>query len=137
MSDVKILNLVSFIQGLEADGAATEQLVSQYVRRFTLGFLRRVVLASPVDTGRFRGNWQVDIGSMEGPKGETGREDRSGGQTIASGLAEIAGHRAFEPVVIVNNVPYAARLNDGWSRQAPAGFVEAAIDAELNLVLTP
>ena len=33
---------------------------------------------------------------------------------------------------IRNDVPYVARLNAGSSRQAPAGFVEAAIDRALE-----
>ncbi|WP_430435843.1 hypothetical protein [Oceanibaculum nanhaiense] len=33
---------------------------------------------------------------------------------------------------IRNEVPYVARLNAGSSRQAPAGFVEAAIDRALE-----
>ena len=31
-------------------------------------------------------------------------------------------------IVISSNVPYMARLNRGWSAQAPAGFIEACVD---------
>lgn len=30
--------------------------------------------------------------------------------------------------VVENRVPYINRLNEGWSKQAPAGFVENVID---------
>lgn len=32
---------------------------------------------------------------------------------------------------ITNDAPYIMRLNDGWSKQAPAGFIEACIDETL------
>lgn len=30
--------------------------------------------------------------------------------------------------IVENNVEYIGRLNDGWSQQAPAGFVEVEMD---------
>lgn len=39
---------------------------------------------------------------------------------------------------IINDAPYIMRLNDGWSKQAPAGFVERAIDealAEMEVIV--
>ena len=39
---------------------------------------------------------------------------------------------------ITNDAPYIMRLNDGWSKQAPIGFIERAIDealAELHVVV--
>lgn len=38
--------------------------------------------------------------------------------------------------VIDNDAPYIMRLNDGWSEQAPAGFIERCIDetiSEMNI----
>lgn len=40
---------------------------------------------------------------------------------------------------IINDAPYIMRLNDGWSGQAPAGFVERCIDealAEMRVVIS-
>lgn len=42
-------------------------------------------------------------------------------------------------VDVVNLEPYIMRLNDGWSRQAAAGFIERCIDetvAEMQIVIT-
>ena len=128
----KIVNLAEFLNGLKGDVREVEETTSRIVRRFALGALRRLVLASPVDTGRFRGNWQITVGPEEAA-GETGRTDRSGAATIAAGMQAISAQRGFDRVVIVNNVEYGPDLNNGSSKQAPAGFVEAAIDAEMNL----
>lgn len=49
---------------------------------------------------------------------------------VATGRAR-AGWRRTE-TGLLNDVPYVGRLNAGSSRQAPAGFVEAAIDRALE-----
>jgi hypothetical protein len=37
-------------------------------------------------------------------------------------------------VYISNNLPYIDRLNKGHSKQAPAGFIESAINAGLTAI---
>lgn len=75
--------------------------------------------------GRFKGNWQVSINRE--PTGETGLIDPSGAQALSSGIAvahtAIAGHTIY----LQNNVPYAVRLEYGWSSQAPAGMVRITV----------
>lgn len=73
--------------------------------------------------GRFRGNWQV--GFDVAPDSETDRIDKSGTETLAAGSAVLAEFRATNNSVIyfVNNVPYAVRLEFGYSKQAPRGMV--------------
>lgn len=67
---------------------------------------------SPVDTGRFRANWlisenEIDDSTVEGEPG--------------SYALEITADKNY---YITNSVPYAQRLAEGWSQQAPAGWVE-------------
>jgi hypothetical protein len=71
--------------------------------------------------GRFRGNWQLGVGIM--PAGETGRIDKTGIATLGAIVAEIPAHSAGKVFYLSNNVPYAHRIENGWSRQAPAGLV--------------
>lgn len=73
--------------------------------------------------GRFRGNWQ--IGFDNAPEGETGRVDPSGRLTQSIGVAVMSQFRAANNSVIyfTNNVPYAVRLEFGYSSQAPRGMV--------------
>ena len=71
--------------------------------------------------GRFRGNWQYRFGNPE--NGESERIDPSGRATIDAiktgvTLAKVAGVHW-----ISNNLPYAERLENGWSGQAPQGIV--------------
>jgi hypothetical protein len=71
---------------------ASSQL-KKLVRLAILDADRRLKLASPVDTGRFRSNWQITQQEFSGS--------------------------------VSNNLPYAERLANGWSQQAPAGWIDA------------
>jgi hypothetical protein len=108
-----------------------DRILDRVQKRIGLDVLRRVVLATPVDTGRARGNWQVSIDSF--PDDEFDQMDKSGGGTITAGFAVMQNPKIYRQTVISNNVPYIGRLNDGYSKQAPAGFVEAAIDQATRL----
>lgn len=73
--------------------------------------------------GRFRGNWQVTFGTPA--QGETNRVDKDSNQTLNAGIAVLDTFNAALDSVIyfVNNVPYATRLEFGYSSQAPNGMV--------------
>lgn len=74
--------------------------ISSYVRENVSELVRAIALEadgqlkqqSPVDTGRFRENWQKQIEPLEAS--------------------------------VSNNLPYAERLANGWSKQAPEGWVQ-------------
>lgn len=95
-------------------------------RKIALEAFTRVVMRSPVDTGRFRGNWQVAIDNI--PQGfnidvmdPTGSEVLSEVQEVVNTLF------AGSIIYLVNNLPYAKPLEDGWSQQAPMGMVAITV----------
>lgn len=92
--------------------------------------LRDLVTATPVDTGRARGNWQVGLGSpVRDARGVVAL-----GAAISQGLGKAARAKEGQDIYVSNNVEYIQALNDGWSAQAPAGFVEATITRVLALI---
>lgn len=97
----------------------------------SLAVLSELVVGTPVDTGRARGNWLVGRGSPRRPLPETIASliDPSGQQTIQTGASSIRQRRPGVVLYISNNVPYIGRLNDGSSAQAPSGFIEMAVQA--------
>lgn len=99
------------------------------VQKIGMEALRRVVLKSPVDTGRFRGNWLVAIGSPA--DGTVARIDKTGGDTIRAGSAVITGLSEATAIYLTNNLPYAVALENGHSQQAPGGMVAVTM-AELE-----
>jgi hypothetical protein len=81
--------------------------------------LNEIVLRSPVDTGRFRGNNIVSVGAPVYASSEN--LDPSGSETIQRGLSAMSGLEPYTQVYIQNNLPYATALEDGHSKQAPGG----------------
>ena len=71
--------------------------------------------------GRFRGNWQYSYGSPA--NGEVDRIDPSGRATIDAIRTGIMLSKVAGVHWITNNLPYAERLENGWSNQAPQGVV--------------
>lgn len=81
----------------------------------------RLKQASPVDTGRFRLSWAI---SEQGTPGYD-----AGPQTGASAITpprrlDYEQERIGNIYHIFNSLPYAERLANGWSTQAPAGWVD-------------
>lgn len=100
-------------------GVVEEQL-SQRVRVIAIAMLNEIVLRSPVDTGRFRGNNIVSVGAPVYVS--TLNVDPAGAETIQNGARAVTGLEPYTQVFIQNNLPYAGPLEDGHSQQAPAGI---------------
>lgn len=100
----------------------------QLCQRIALDIDQRLVLATPVDTGRAQSNWLASIGSP--------RNDEVGARDAGSAIAEAAGVINAAPdfplIYLSNNLPYIRRLNEGSSKKAPAEFVETAVDAAVR-----
>lgn len=105
--------------------------VNKLVRATALQIHSGVVLKTPVDTGRARGNWQVSTSPVSA---QLAILDKSGGATIQKGISKIGSAKAikYPTVYITNNLPYIEELNRGTSTQAPAKFVESTIKQVTN-----
>lgn len=83
-----------------------------------------IVDLSPVDTGRFKANWQITANS---PARQSLNEyDKTGGQTktyLARQARAVANSKATSVIYITNRLDYAAGLEYGASNQAPAGVL--------------
>ena len=115
----------SFADQLRAFETKTLDKMNRAARKITLDAFSEVIQMSPVDTGRFRGNWQPAIGSA--PSGTIEATDPSGNMVIAKVSGVVAGMQAGDVIYMANNLPYAQRLEDGWSQQAPAGMVRLTV----------
>lgn len=109
-----------FIKVIESD------LVKQQ-KEIVADVIQGVVLQSPVDTGAFRANHRVSVGSVDQSANES-EKDKSGTGTIANGLQNLVTLRPFQTVYISNSLPYALRLENGWSNQAPVGVYKTTFN---------
>lgn len=104
-----------------------EEALAQRVRVVALAMLNEIVLRSPVDTGRFRGNNIVSVGAPVYTS--TDNVDKNGGETVQRGLSVMSGLEPYTQVFIQNNLPYAVPLEDGHSQQAPAGIYAVSFNS--------
>lgn len=107
-----------------------EGTIHVITQKIALYALSGVVLKTPVDEGRARANWGVELGSWTAQVNDN--FDKNGTATINAGQSIIQNSKAYEVVYLSNSLPYINRLENGWSLQAPAGMVSitlAEIDA--------
>ena len=98
------------------------------IRRAALAADAALVLATPVDTGRARANWVASINSVE--ELLTENTDKGGTGTIAAAKQVIDGWAlGAGPIFLSNSVPYIIPLEEGHSRQAPAGMSKFGLAA--------
>lgn len=119
-------NLAEFNADVKAFAERTKRDPVKIQRKLAMIMLRRVILKTPVDTGRARNNWQLSQGTP--PAGIVESGDRGGNGAIQRGAGEIANIRTPTLLWLANNLPYIERLENGYSRQAPAGMLRATIE---------
>jgi len=110
-----------------------EERAERVVKSSVLELSKRVVMESPVDTGRFRANWNVAIGSPDltieevdfsGSDAEQKSADHAFDQierAVTNG--EFVGNAAY----ITNNLPYGPALEYGHSQKSPDGMVRISV----------
>lgn len=116
-----------FAAALRRFEAQLDREALDMTRRAARSALEVLVRGTPVASGQARANWQV---SLDRPAlGTLDVTDSNGAATIAAGFATIAGAETGQPIHIVNNLSYIARLNDGDSSGSGSAFVERALQS--------
>ncbi|WP_333907571.1 HK97 gp10 family phage protein [Delftia acidovorans] len=95
------------------------------VRGAALELGGQILDRSPVDSGRFKNNWVTATGSADTSR--SADPDVSGARSKAMLNEKIASWKPGQTIWILNNLPYAKRLEYGWSQQAPGGMVRLAV----------
>lgn len=112
--------------------------IDTVVRRATLELFSSVGVKSPVDTGRFRANWNVQYATAD--LSTTASTDQG---RMTTEIAKVESLAVGGIVYMTNSLPYAAVLEfggypnppkggegktvNGFSKQAPAGMVRLSV----------
>lgn len=134
------MNTAKFAKRMDFNAKAFASNASSLLDKTVLTVHSVLVLATPVKSGRAKGNWQIGFGKA--PEGTIDDVSQYGnGPALARAKAAMAGGdkgtsfwRPQREVHVTNNLPYITRLNQGWSTQAPSGFVEEAVAAGVKVV---
>lgn len=100
--------------------AALRQRVAQRCWTIQTNAHAELTVATPVDTGNARANWQA---TLDAPAVDVVTVGAPGGAMEPPGKDFDAERLRF----VANNVAYIRRLDAGHSKQAPAGFVRLAL----------
>ena len=137
-----MITMTQLSKRMQKYSVAVEAAVNKIVQKTALLVDQVVVSSTPVDTGKARSNWLPSLG---GPRNGTippyvpypsyadpvkfGESGNAQGAIDAARLVVGARSKSSEDIYIRNSVHYISDLNDGNSRQAPAGFVQMAVQA--------
>ena len=103
--------------------------IDRFARQVTVAITGNLINRTPVDTGLARTNW---LPSFTTPRSDivpikSNAAARSAAASVLN-RPSTRTRRGDVRIFIANNVRYIGSLNRGFSRQAPAGFVEIAIN---------
>jgi len=104
-------NLKSFKLQIKGLKDLVDENADALVQAVALQVLASVVELSPVDTGAYKGNWQV--GNARPKTGVLKRLDKPGTRTLSSGTQTITRQQPGQSIFISNNVHYATYLEFG------------------------
>lgn len=93
---------------------------------------KNVITLSPVDTGLFKGNWQLSIDG--GSSGVIDRLDPSGSVALSELSSKANTFTAGQIAYIQNHLDYGYDLEYGSSKQAPDGVVRVTEARFLRIV---
>ena len=102
------------------------------VKRVALAAYREINRGSPVDKGTFRANWVASIDTID-RSSDLSKTRNDVSEAVTTATAVITNGAGLGTTVFISNaVPYAGKLEDGYSPQAPAGVVAPALTTIKN-----
>lgn len=123
---------MSFAAELQRARVAIVNETDETRQAITIELFSSVILDTPVDEGRARGNWQTT--NHVPAERIISRLDKSGSSVVDEVIARVSNSETGGTLYLTNNLPYIERLENGYSGQAPAGMVRKNI-ARIDQIL--
>lgn len=105
----------------------TPEIANLVIRKSALELFTDVVMDTPVDTGRARGNWQITFGQgatgVLEASGDKENDSASGSPTVQKITDALNADRSTLTIFLTNNLPYIKKLEYGWSKKAARGML--------------
>lgn len=105
-----------------------DDFVLEETQKLALAIDRDVVRETPVDTSAARGSWLASVGSPD----DTDVTNKSPEVAMQQASLAVGAARPYQLIYIQNSKPYINRLNQGWSLQAPAMYIDKIILRNVN-----
>lgn len=126
--------LLDLATQMKAAKARVRALGNEGAIKVATAIVTDLISVTPVDSSQALSNWQlslnVPVGSridayFTGVHGST--QELSGASALAKARSILATKKPGQVIFISNVLPYIQRLNEGYSGQAPAGYVERSV----------
>lgn len=106
-----------------------EERLHKGVRITALQVFRNIVQTTPVKYGVAKLSWNIDINVIDVTVATAPAQAPDASfDGSEKALQAVASFKLDDIIYISNNLPYIRALNDGHSKQAPSGYIDAAID---------
>lgn len=110
--------------------------IEEEVKEVAVNLLTLLSIKTPVDEGAAVYNWKVSINNPDSRTRQATRKGENNRSAMVQKEApKVERYNLGDVLWVQNNLPYIQRLNDGYSEQAPKRFVEAAVNAAVNVRL--
>ena len=138
-------SLFSFESDLQKFAKKIDVELGTVIKKVVLELHNKIVLRTPVDTGRARASWGIAVDQRPGAAAVAPPRSKSKGSSGAATAAakqqqnfvKVADPKtmAYRVWWIFNNLPYIQPLEYGHSQQAPAGMVRVSL-AEIEMEIS-
>lgn len=118
------MSAASFAREIDAELELAYREIGAQIGKIGVEAAAEIVNRTPVLSGKARRNWITTVGGKSGATTEA--TDPTGAAAIADARSALDGYGAdgkFPTITVQNNLPYIDRLENGYSKQAPAGMV--------------
>ena len=109
---------MSFKADLNKFTKKTNRITEQVFKGTVISLFNKVVLRTPVDTGRLSQSWRPTLNKPSQSLSSSGSKGIE---------AVVAKAKVGDSIFLVNNLPYAQKIESGSSKQAPAGMVAITV----------
>lgn len=133
------MNLKQFGTKMRDRAKKLEDNANKLTQKTALAVDQALVFAMPVDTGRARSSVVVSLATpvdqimqarYPGKKGSTAGQNAQA--SIQQAESIVSARQLGDPIYINISLAYIGRLNEGYSPQAPPGFIQKAISSALE-----
>lgn len=127
---------MTFKRDMQKAEKEIEKAAAKAISAASIKLFSAIVMATPVGNpslwktkyppkgytgGRLRANWNASIGKAD--SSVTSETDSSGNSTASKGAVLSNFKLSDRAIYLSNNLPYALRVENGWSQQRPKGMV--------------
>lgn len=127
-------NLLDLANSMNKLSKSVNKVANEAAIKVALTIVGELAYKTPVDSSKALSSWFVTLNAPSSAIGKAhfigefgSTKNMSAAETLAQAKKILANKKAGQTIYITNNQPYIKRLNDGYSKQQAAGFVERAV----------